>query len=122
MATYSRREVLNEVSYEILRIIFELKALLIKSTAEIFGMYSWTPPLTEAKHIHFKDTETFQYTSYFVSPPGVKEIFMKEEALGLLETNFLNRYLHEEKLKNFKSFQSQKGYPKNHQMTHATQK
>ena len=37
---------------------------------------------------HFKPTETFQYTNFYLChPPGVRKGFIKGEALRLLRTN-----------------------------------
>ena len=61
--------------------------------------------------MHFKPTETFQYT-HFTSfhPPGVKKGFIKGEALRLLRKNSSKR-IFEEKIKAFKSHLLERGYP-----------
>ena len=60
---------------------------------------------------HFKPTETFQYTHFTSShPPGVKQGFIKGEALRLLRTNS-SKNTFEEKIKVFKSHLLERGHP-----------
>ena len=97
----------------------------IKFTAEISEMETTFLDTTIYKGIrfqhdalldvrtHFKPTETFQYTHFSSShPPGVKKGFIKGEALRLLRTNS-SKELFEEKIKNFKSHLTERGYPEN---------
>ena len=60
--------------------------------------------------MHFKPTETFQYTLFSsCHPPGVKRGFIKGEALRLLRTNS-SKTLFKEMIKNFKKQLHENGY------------
>ena len=60
---------------------------------------------------HYKPTETFQYTNFYsCHPPGVKEGFIKEEALRLLRTNSLQTTF-ERNIRNFHNRPLERGYP-----------
>ena len=62
---------------------------------------------------HYKPTETFQYTNYNgCHPVGVKEGFVKGEALRLLRTNS-SKVMFEENIKNFRTRLTSRGYPNN---------
>ena len=62
-------------------------------------------------NIHFKKTETFQYTPFTsCQPPSVKKGFLKGEALRILRTNSSKTTL-EENLSNFKKCLIDRGYP-----------
>ena len=61
---------------------------------------------------HYKPTETFQYTHFNSShPPGVKNGFIKGEAMRLLRTNS-SKTTFEERLVKFKQHLTTRGYPK----------
>ena len=62
--------------------------------------------------MHYKPTETFQYT-HFTSchPPGVKRGFIKGEAIRLLRTNS-SETAFKESLSKFKTRLTARGYPK----------
>ena len=61
---------------------------------------------------HCKPTETFQYTHFSsCHPPGVKNGFIKGEAMRLLRTNF-SKTTFEERLVKFKQHLRPRGYPK----------
>ena len=60
---------------------------------------------------HFKTTETFQYTNFYLChPPGVTKGFIKGEALRFLRTNS-SRISFEENINNFKTRLQNRGYP-----------
>ena len=61
---------------------------------------------------HYKPTETFQYTHFnSCHPPGVKNGFIKSEAMRLLRTNS-SKTTFEESLVKFKQHLRTRGYPK----------
>ena len=61
---------------------------------------------------HYKPTETFQYTHFnSCHPPGVKNAFIKGEAMRLLRTNS-SKTSFEESLVKFKQHLRIRGYPK----------
>ena len=61
---------------------------------------------------HYKPTETFQYTHFnSCHPPGVKNGFIKGEAMRLLRTNS-SKTSFEESLVKFKQHLRIRGYPK----------
>ena len=61
---------------------------------------------------HYKPTETFQYTHFnSCHPPGVKNGFIKGEAMRLLRTNSSKTRLFEESLVKFKQRLRTRGYP-----------
>ena len=61
---------------------------------------------------HYKPTETFQYTHFnSCHPPGVKNGFIKGEAMRLLRTNS-SKTTFEESLVKFKQRLRSRGYPK----------
>ena len=61
---------------------------------------------------HYKPTETFQYTHFnSCHPPGVKNGFIKGEAIRLLRTNS-SKTTFEESLVKFKQRLRTRGYPK----------
>ena len=64
-------------------------------------------------HMHFKPTETFQYTHFSLCyPPGVKKGFIKGEALRLLRTKS-SKKIFEEQIQNLNSRLQERGYPEN---------
>ena len=61
--------------------------------------------------MHFKTTETFQYTKFYLChPPGVTKGFIKGEALRLLRTNS-SQFTFEVNMSNFKTCLQNRDYP-----------
>ena len=64
-----------------------------------------------AVRMHFKATETFQYTNFYsCHPPGVTKDFIKGEALRLLRTNS-SQFTFKENMSNFKTCLQNRYYP-----------
>jgi len=60
---------------------------------------------------HYKKTEIFQYTNfYFCHPPGVKNGFIKGEALRLLRSKS-SQITFESNIRNIKNRHLERGYP-----------